>query len=121
MSAESARISCPTTAAPTFEPAELTGRWVYLRDIGAGVLTRVERTETRWEWELRTPEGTVTGNGYPHAAPLSRHARPETRRARRVLSALRADLTEFTSGETGSPTRAEQDLDLLEWELAAQP
>ena len=90
MSAEPARTPCPTTATPTFEPTELTGRWVYLRDTGAGVLTRVERTGAHWEWELRTPEGTVTGSGYPQAAPLSRYARPETRRARRVLRALRA-------------------------------
>lgn len=121
MSAEPARTPCPTTATPTFEPTELTGRWVYLRDTGAGVLTRVERTGAHWEWELRTPEGTVTGSGYPQAAPLSRYARPETRRARRVLRALRADLTEFAREEIESPTRAAQDLDLLEWELAAQP
>lgn len=124
MSAESARVPCPTTAGPTSDPAELTGRWVYLRDTGAGVLARAERTErteTLWEWELRTPEGTVTGSGYPHAAPLSRHARHETRRARRVLRALHADLAEFTPEESGSLARAERDLDLLEWELAAQP
>lgn len=119
MSAEPARTPYPTT--PILEPTELTGRWVYLRDTGAGVLTRVERTGTRWQWELRTPEGTVTGSGYPHAAPLSRHARPETRRARRTLRALCADLTDFVPEETGSSARVEQDLDLLEWELAAQP
>lgn len=121
MSAESARVPCPTAAGPISDPAELTGRWVYLRDTGAGVLARAERAEALWEWELRTPEGTVMGSGYPHAAPLSRHARHETRRARRVLRALHADLAEFTPEEAGSLARAEHDLDLLEWELAAQP
>src|SRR5699024_135990 len=48
VSAEPARTPYPTT--PILEPTELTGRWVYLRDTGAGVLTRVERTGTRWQW-----------------------------------------------------------------------
>ncbi|MBE2997611.1 hypothetical protein IDM40_02665 [Nocardiopsis sp. HNM0947] len=121
MSAEPVR-DLQAAAVATTHPAELTGRWVYLRDTGAGVLTGADRSrDGRWHWSLRTPEGRAEGTGYPHAAPLSRHALPRTRRARHQLRALCADLAEYAPEATAERDLAEHDLDLLELELTAQP
>ncbi|GHD20269.1 hypothetical protein [Nocardiopsis kunsanensis] len=121
MSAEPVRAQQPVAVASP-DPADLTGRWVYLRDIGAGVLTGAARTPAgRWYWSLRTPEGEVEGTGFPHAAPLSRHALPRTRRARHHLRALHADLSEYAPEAVAERTRVEHDRDLLDLELAVQP
>ena len=121
MSAEPVRELQSATVAAA-DPVHLTGRWVYLRDTGAGVLTGAARShDGRWHWSLRTPEGDAEGTGYPHAAPLSRHALPRTRRARHHLRGLCADLAEYAPGAAAERGLAEHDLDLLELELAAQP
>ena len=121
MSAEPVRDQ-QTVVVASSDPADLTGRWVYLRDTGAGVLTGATRTPAgRWHWSLHTPEGEVEGTGFPHAAPLSRHALPRTRRARHHLRALRADLAEYAPEAVAERARVEHDLDLLDLELAAQP
>ena len=119
MSADPVRHQKDTVFVASTDPADLAGRWVYLRDTGAGVLTGVGCSrEGRWNWSLRTPEGEVEGTGFPHAAPLSRHALPRTRRARHHLRALRADLAEYAPEATAERGCAEHDLDLLELELA---
>lgn len=121
MSAEPVRGQQTLTVASS-DPADLTGRWVYLRDTGAGILTGATRTPAgHWHWSLRTPEGEIEGTGFPHAAPLSRHARPRTRRARHHLRALHADLADYTPEALAERARVGHDLDLLDLELAAQP
>lgn len=121
VSAEPTRDQQSAVAASS-DPAELTGRWVYLRDTGAGVLTGAARTsEGRWHWSLRTPEGEVEGTGFPHVAPLRRYPLPPTRRARHHLRALRADLAEYAPEAVAERNQVEHDLDLLTLELAAQP
>ncbi len=103
MSAHSVSASAPR---PLGDPADLVGQWVRVRTDGTvGLLLTADDAS----WSMRTPTGLRSGLGRLAAEPVAE--RSQAKSARRRLRAMMDDPS----------SRAAEDLDLLEAQLAVHP
>ncbi|WP_017544858.1 hypothetical protein [Nocardiopsis prasina] len=99
-------LSAHAIPSPLFDPADLVGQWVRVKEDGTvGLLTSADHAG----WSLRTPTGVLSGRGRLAAEPVTRRAEagPVRRRLRAVMD------------DPAFPGVA--DLDLLDLQLAAHP